>query len=207
MGVKLNPELEGISEYMRDFGISILGRAVYEATFAEILRPFSHAISVTPAAHGAEIIIKARIAQEHPLLIFDRLPKSANTEDLLGIDELLEHGKTILYPDLLERLWAATGFRLDKGPAFIEFGKLRNRIVHFAPPPTQEFSDATLRFVFEVVDPLIETFWGDTVANYVEIWDDVIIADGYLQEQLDRIEIQLTSNARIFLKGQRYNPD
>lgn len=203
----MNPDLEGISARMREFGCYILGRAVYEATFSDAMKPFSHEISVTLAAHAAEIIIKARIAQEHPLLIFDKLPKSTGAQDLLGIDEIMDKGKTIQLFELPERLWATIGYRVDEVPLFHKFRKLRNNIIHFAPPQAQELSDVTLKFVFEVIDPMLGEFWDDTVVDYVEIWDDVIITDGYLQEQLNRLEIQPTTGARKLLEERRYDPD
>lgn len=48
---------------MREFGLAILGRAVYDLTFSEMMAPFKHSMAVGLAAQGAEISIKARIAQ------------------------------------------------------------------------------------------------------------------------------------------------
>ena len=63
-------------------------------------RPFAHMLSVVHAAHGAEILIKARIAEEHPLLIFKSYPKSHTTKDVLSIKELFKYGRTLMYPEL-----------------------------------------------------------------------------------------------------------
>lgn len=195
----MHPHTKEISKHMRDFGSYILGRAVVASTFGEILRPYAHAMAVTEAAHAAEIIIKARIVQEHPLLIFETLPKSKSTEDLLTINELLISGKTILYADLPERLWATTGYRMKRIEEFTEFGKLRNTIMHFAVPE-RELADEVLRFTFEVVDPLLQDFWQDSVIPYSEIWDDVVAMDGYLQERLNDIGIiQLTPRSKEIL--------
>ncbi len=75
------------------------------------------------------------------------------------------------------------------GP-FLGAGKLRNGIVHFAAP---EFDTAaeTLRFAFEVLDPMVWDFWNETFVDYCSNWDDVIISEGYLREQLDRLKIGL----------------
>lgn len=48
-------------------------------------------LSIVHAAHGAEIFIKARIAEEHPLLIFKSYPKSNTTNDTLSIKELFSY--------------------------------------------------------------------------------------------------------------------
>jgi hypothetical protein len=192
---KMHPDTKEIAKHMRDFGSHILGRAVYDSVFNEMTTPYSHGISVTLAAHAAEILIKARIVQEHPLLIFDTLPKSTSTPDLLTISELFEKGKTIQYSDLPEILWATTGYRIKDVQRFKDFGKLRNMIMHFAVPDTDN-SGETLKFVFEVVDPMLQDFWDDSVIPYAEILDEVMVVEGYLQEQLKVNGITVTSNTQ-----------
>ena len=175
---------------MRYFGLHVLGRAVFDATFAEIQKPFAHSLSVVHAAHGAEIILKARIAQEHPLLIFYKLPKTSSTEGLLTITELLDYGQTIRYEELPETLWAATGFRMPKANEFLQFGRLRNQIMHCSVPEG-ELADKTLRFCFEVIEPMVREFWTESLVRYAEGWDDAIESDGYLREKLAELGIQL----------------
>ena len=110
----MNPETKQVSQHMKEFGLHILGRAIYDATFSEMTRPFAHMLSVVHAAHGAEILIKARIAEEHPLLIFKSYPKSNTTKDVLSIKELFKYGRTLMYSDLPEVLWATTGYRIKE---------------------------------------------------------------------------------------------
>jgi len=191
----MHPETRNIAEHMREFGSHTLGRAVCDSVFSEMTKPFAHAISVTLAAHAAEIIVKARIAQEHPLLIFETLPKSTTTKDLLSIGELFEHGRTIMYADLPEILWAATGYRMKEAKRFVEFGKLRNMIMHLAIPE-EDNAVETLRFAFEVVDPMLQDFWDDSVVAYAEMWDEVIASGGYLEEQLKTCGVTITDNTR-----------
>lgn len=191
----MHPDTKKVAEHMREFGCYTLGRAVYDSVFSEQTKPFAHGISVTLAAHAAEIIVKARIAQEHPLLIFETLPKSTTTKDLLSIGELFEHGKTILYADLPETLWAVTGYRMKEAKQFIEFGKLRNMIMHFAIPEKDNAAE-TLRFAFEVIDPMLQHFWDDSIVPYAEEWDEIITSDGYLEGQLKKYGITITDNTR-----------
>jgi len=186
----MHPDTRNIAGYMKDFGLHILGRAVADATFSETMKPFAHPLAVVHAAHGAEIILKARIAQEHPLLVFENLPKSGITAGDLTIAELLNHGRTIRYEDLPESLWATTGHRLAKSKEFLEFGRLRNQIMHFAVPDAK-LAEATLRFCFEVIEPVVQDFWKESLVGYAEEWDDVIHSDGYLSEQLARLGIEL----------------
>ncbi len=85
----MHPDTGQVADHMREFGLTALGRAAYEVTFNEMTRPFAHAMAVGHAAHGAEITIKARIAEEHPLLLFTILPKSTKAEDQLTLKESL----------------------------------------------------------------------------------------------------------------------
>ncbi len=74
---------------------------------------------------------------------------AAKTKDTLSIKELFEHGRTLMYSDLPEVLWALTGYRIKELDKYQKFGDLRNTIVHFAAPDC-EASAETLRFALEV---------------------------------------------------------
>jgi len=185
----LHPDTAQVAAHMREFGLNTLGRAVYDATFSEIMRPFAHAISVTLAAHAGEILIKARIAEEHPLLIFQNLPRSTDSSDLLDIHQLLERGKTVGYADLPELMWATTGYQMAEAARFLEFGRLRNAIAHFAIPDS-DVEDETIRYAFQVLDPLIGDFWNETLVPYAEVWDEEIAIEGYLGECLEQLSIE-----------------
>jgi len=196
----MHPETSEVAGHMQQFGLSVLGRAVYDTTFSEMMRPWAHALAVGHAAHGAEIILKARIAQEHPLLVFEQLPKSNRAPGLLTVAELFEYGRTVAYNELPERLWASTGIRLSKTREFIEFGKLRNKIIHFAVPET-DLAGETLRFVFEVMEPAVQEFWKESIVPFAEEWDEVIASEGYLSEQLDRLGITIGPRTRNLLNA------
>lgn len=186
----MHPDTREVAAHMQDFGLHLLGKAVYDATFSEMGSPFSHTLSIVEAAHGAEILIKARIAEEHPLLIFSRFPKSKTTNDMLSIKELFEYGQTLNYSELPEALWAATGYRIKHIDRFLKFGLLRNGLVHFAAP-TIEASTETMKYAFEVIDPIIQDFWKTSFVSYAERWDDVVIAEGYLREQIESLNISV----------------
>lgn len=192
-------DLRTVSGNMREFGCHTIGRAIYDSVFNEMGRPYVHAMSVNLAAHAAEILIKARIAEEHPLLIFDTLPKSKSTSGSLDILGLFEHGRTIMFNELPDRLWATTGYRIKEIEQFMEFGRLRNKIVHFAIPEVK-LSDICLHFAFEVIDNFLQDFWDDTVLPYAEEFDDIIVSDGYMKERLDGLNIRLTNNSSVYLQ-------
>jgi len=179
---------------MKEFGLSLLGRAIHDATYNETCRPFAHASTITLAAQAAEILIKARIAEEHPLLIFSKLPSQSSAQDSLTIADLFEYGKSYAYEELPNLLWATTSFRIDKLEEYKNFGRLRNRIMHFAVPDI-ELADETLRFSINVLEPLIEKFWDETAIRYAEDWDDVIVSEGYFKDRL--VGLGITLNPRL----------
>jgi hypothetical protein len=165
----LNPALEGIWEHMRDLGLGALAHANRHAAYYAMENPSWADLAVVQAAHAAELLIKARIAQEHPLLIFEQLPRSTQVAgDALDVEDLFRQGRTIQWSDLPERLWAVTGERIPCVDRFNAFGKLRNGVQHFAPPSTVDIETETLQFVFEVIDPFIQKCWSLYAIDYDE---------------------------------------
>ena len=58
-----------MASQMRDFGLSMVAKGLVNATFSEHGNPYAHAMGVVHVANGFEILIKAKIVEEHPLLI------------------------------------------------------------------------------------------------------------------------------------------
>lgn len=167
----MNPELYGIWEHMRDLGLGALAHANRHAAYWEIDNSKWPELSVLQAAHSAELLIKARIAQEHPLLVFDKLPRSSKvseTSPLLDLKDLLTNGHTFEWSELPERLWAVTGITLPQLSQFKSFGNLRNGLQHFSSNPHVGAADETLRFIFNVIDPFINECWGLFAVDYDE---------------------------------------
>jgi hypothetical protein len=163
----MNPLLRDVHLNIRNLGLAALAHANWHAHYRHPNNDATGELSVLQAAHAAELLIKARIAQEHPLLIFDQLPKSSTTATgVLSFQDLFENGRTFDYSDLPARLWAVTGQQLPGLARFREFGKLRNAIQHFAPPDA--LGDEVSRFIFEVIGPLIHDSWGLFAIDYNE---------------------------------------
>lgn len=186
MKESLKKELVG---HMIDFGLHVIGRGVYNATYSEMYNPYNHAMSIVHAAHGAELILKARIAEEHPLLIFSNIPASKHSKDgRLGFLELLEKGQSIMYSELPERLWATTGYKIPDLKRFEDFGKLRNKIVHLAIPEKVNLAEETFRFSFQVIESMVNEWWDLTILDYfdahMDSFEDIF-------EQLDRYSINV----------------
>jgi hypothetical protein len=108
----------------------------------------------------------------------------------LSISKLFASGRTLTYSDLPEALWAATGYRIQEIDRYRKFGTLRNNIVHFAAPDCNA-AEETYRFAFEVFDPIARDFWGESFIEYAEYWDESIVSDGLLREDIERFNIQV----------------
>lgn len=160
-----------ISDNMAIFGLQQVGKGLYECTFGEDTK-FKHAISTVHVASGFELIVKSRIAKEHPYLIFEKLPKYAKVKNgQITIEDLLEHGHTITYAELPERLWVTTTCRIPNLELFEKFGKIRNQIIHFAKPD-EDFSKLVYEYCFKVVEPLVNEWWDTTLLEFASNYDD-----------------------------------
>lgn len=164
--------LKKVYEHMIDLGAGSLAHANYLAHFYDMSNPMWSQLGVLQAAHACEIFLKARLAQEHPLLIFESLPKSTadcvnKTTGLLDFESLLEKGQTITYSELPEKVWAATGKKINNIKLYNDFGRLRNSIQHFAAP-NKDVSLLTSQFIYEVIDPFINSEWGMCAMDYCD---------------------------------------
>lgn len=168
----MNPNLKGVWQHMQDLGLGALAHANRHAAYAAIENHRWPELSVLQAAHAAELLIKARIAQEHPLLIFDQLPRSPRApKTRLELQALFSQGRTFQWSELPDRLWAATGLSIPNEKKFNSFGKFRNGIQHFGPTVKADASYETLQFVFEVIDPFIHQCWGLYAVDYDEDYE------------------------------------
>jgi HEPN domain-containing protein len=143
-----------------------IGMRLFQSAFIEAVQGHTP-MCVVHAAHAAEILLKARIAQEHPLLIFSKLPKSDPNKENLTLIDLLEGGRTLSYEELPDQLWATTGIKINQISQYKEFGRLRNQIVHFSMATAKKLDKLTLNYSLELLDPLVESFWGKSVIEFI----------------------------------------
>lgn len=155
----MHKELRTVHQHMVKLGKAALAHANYHACFYSFDGEMWEELSVLQAVHAAEIFIKARIAQEHPLLIFEKIPRSTQVDlELLSFKDLVKSARTIQYSELPERLWAATGIKIPNIGLYKSFGELRNTIQHFTAP--NDWPCSTRDFIYKVIDPFINTCWG-----------------------------------------------
>jgi hypothetical protein len=170
--VRMDEEIRLVHEHMLSLGLGALAHSNWHANYQSMENDQWSELSVIQAAHAAEILIKARIAQEHPLLIFEQLPKpTGNEPSKLRLKDLIENGRTYQYADLPVRLWATTGIRIPNLEMYRSFGRLRNAIQHFASPGDRDVSQDAIEFTFGVIDPLINACWGLFAVDYNEDYE------------------------------------
>jgi hypothetical protein len=164
----MHPELDDVANHMIKIGLGVLSQAQKNIFYCDYTALNGGVFGVLQAAHAAEIIIKACIAQQHPLLIFSSLPKSSNVNGtLLDMNSLISSGKTIDYNDLPEKLWSTTGYKIQELNLYNSFGKLRNTIQHFAVP-SRDLNREAGEFIYRVIDPLIGHFWSLYAVEYCD---------------------------------------
>lgn len=177
----MNPALHGTWEHIRRLGLGALAHANRHSNYAAFENDAWADLSVVQAAHAAELLIKARIAQEHPLLIFEELPKTTTTTgSVLELRDLFERGRTYQWSDLPDRLWATTGIKLPDVTIFKSFGRLRNGIQHFSAPEGLDLSAETVKFIYQVIDPFINECWNLFAVDYDEDHDPYVYLIGSL---------------------------
>lgn len=179
----MDESLKSVHENMIRLGLGALAHANWHAQYYSHENEMWSELSVIQAAHAAEILIKARISQEHPLLIFEQMPKSnMNEGSPLNYQQLVEHGRTYQFFDLPDRLWATTGIVLPNIQQYRDFGRLRNAIQHFSAPQHVDLSQETLEFNFGVIDAFINTCWGLCAIDFNEDHEEyVYFVPGILQ--------------------------
>ncbi|CAH7073798.1 conserved hypothetical protein [Vibrio chagasii] len=172
----MHENLERVPEHLMKLGIGMLAQAQKNSLYTGRASYLDEGVfAVLQAAQSAEILIKAAIAQEHPLLIFSKVPSSKLVDgELLSIEHVFEKGQTIKYSDLPEKLWAVTGYKLQEQDTFLHFGKLRNTIHHFALPNDEvDLRRETIQFIYKVIDPLLKHFWKGSALNHFDIFDSM----------------------------------
>ncbi len=149
---------------MRDSGLTTLAQASRHAIYLNFEQVSWDESVVLTAAHAAQQLIKAKILQEQPSLIFDSLPEAS--QDTLTTDILFEEVQTIEWNQLPGLLQASAGITLADPKTYNKFGSLRNMIQYTTPTSSINTIYETLNFIFRVIDPLIHQCWGLFAVDY-----------------------------------------
>lgn len=176
-------KLNDVPKRMLRLGLAALSHANTHANFISFENDMWAELSVLQVAHAMEILIKARIAQEHPLLIFDSLPKSSQV-DHLHYESLLNKAKTVQYSDLPDHLWATTGMTIENVNLYKTFGQLRNSIQHFAYPESKDCSQLSIQYIYEIIDPFICQCWGLYAVDYYEDSEPTFLLEALIAREI-----------------------
>jgi len=160
-------DITSIPQRILEMGYSALAQANTHAVYGGPGTEGSDALSIVNSVFAAELIIKAIIAKEHPLLLFKNLfelgPSDAGE---ISIDRLLLKGKTYTFGELPNLLWTCTGNQINELDLFRRIQKARNAITHFCVPDDPDLKLLSLNFLYRVVDPLLKQHFDECAIEY-----------------------------------------
>jgi hypothetical protein len=169
----MHEELINIADRLKAYGLTSLAYAQQHILLYENDDPYWHNFAVLQTAHATEIILKAIIAEQHPSLIFRDFPRLIRDfEDKSISFKLFEDGETLSYDQLPDKLWETRKYKLKGEHIYRRFGKLKNTIPYIFIQEQQNSNQEILTFIYEVIDPLIQDFWGLYAVHYVDLTND-----------------------------------
>lgn len=178
--------MSNVARNMRLTGMLLFRGALLEALHS------THFLCVIHMAQAAEILLKARIADDDLLSIFENIRGNNVDPTSLSLANLIEDGYTYSYDRLPNQLVKTTGISFGDSTEYRNFGKLRNQLVHFSLLNQTDLDIATLKYGLEILDPLVESFWGKSVLDFIQAYPRF---DAY-----EQLEYGLTRNKRLYKK-------
>ncbi|KFE33753.1 hypothetical protein [Thioclava atlantica] len=186
----MNPVLEKIPDRILKLALGALAQANTHAVYFDPGNEHWEYMSVLNAAHAGELVLKAIIAREHPLLIFNDIFKlDDERSDGLDLEKLIRKGKTHSFEQLPKVLWAVTGIRTPNLECFDRLRKARNSIQHFCAPDDDDLRALSLEFLYTIIDPLLADCFGVYTIEYHE---DPSVGYDYVVGALIAGEIRFT---------------
>ena len=178
---------EIVSNILR-LAIAAIKQTNKNAVFSGPMSEDWHYFSILNSVHAGELVIKAIIAEEHPLLIFRDLFSLYKDDAELTLQQLMLQGKSHDLSKLPQVLWAVTGQRIASKEIFKKALLVRNTIQHFLSPKNTDLGHIALEFLYTIVDPLLADNFGIFAIEYHDNPDDY----GYLVERLIHHEIKFS---------------
>lgn len=152
-------------------------------------------VSVLNASRAGELFIKAAIAAQHPLLIFQNIfDFDDGVSDEIDIERVLTRARTHDFQHLPKILWTVLGERIPDLDSFERIRSMRNAIQHFYHPAGldnygQEASNLSLEFIYKNIDPIINKHFG---LHAIEFHEDHSVGYDYVVASLLRRQIKFT---------------
>ncbi|MEM1237772.1 MAG: hypothetical protein AAGI10_12430 [Pseudomonadota bacterium] len=164
---RMHPSLVGLSDKILGLATDALRRANTDAVFFDPGMEHRQTLAPLAAAHAGELVLKALIAREHPLLLFKNLGEKS-TNDEINLDWLLAHGRTHDFSRLPSVLWASAGIELPNLDSFKRIAKRRNQVQHFLDNSQGDVQQECLDFIYGNLDPLLDEHFGLCACEYHE---------------------------------------
>ena len=148
--------IDNIPNRILKLGLAALAQANTQAVYFDPGVEETDALSVINAVLAGELIIKAVIAKQQPLLIFKNLFQlgPADTEEIT-VERLLRSGKTYTFGELPNLLWTCTGNQISDYEVFREIQNVRNSLTHFCRPDHTNLNLLSLNFIYGEIEPLL----------------------------------------------------
>ena len=177
----LNNSLKDLDEKILRLALAALTRANTDVFYHDRGKEHHGVLAPLSAAHAGELLLKAIIAKEHPLLIFQSLTDTNPDKDV-NLDWLLQHGKTHDFSKLPSILKACTGNSIPDPRSFEALRKVRNQVQHFLQP-SDDLRDVAFEFIYKNIDPLLFEHFGEFAYQFHEDeFDDYIIGTLFVSE-------------------------
>lgn len=171
----MHSSLKGISARILELATDALKRANTDAVYLDPGMEHRQSLAPLAAAHAGELVLKALIAREHPLLLFKNIGEKTTDEEI-DLDWLLKNGRTHDFARLPSVLWATSGIRIPDIDSYRRIAALRNRIQHFVDDRDGDIQFDCLNFIYSNIDPLLHEHFGIVACKFHEDeFDDYVI--------------------------------
>lgn len=171
----MHESLKGISARILALATDALKRANTDAVYFDAGMEHRQLLAPLAAAHAGELVLKALIAKEHPLLLFANIGEKT-TNDEIDLDWLLKNGRTHDFSRLPSVLWATAGIKVPDMNSYLRIAERRNQIQHFVDDRNGNVKLDCLEFIYLNIDPLLSEHFGLEACRFHEDqFDDYVI--------------------------------
>lgn len=171
----MHKSLVGIPDRILGLATDALRRANTDAVYFDRGLEYRRSLAPLSAAHAGELLLKALIAREHPLLLFKNIGEKATSDDI-DLDWLLKYGRTHDFSRLPSVLWATSGIEIPDIDSFRRIAELRNQVQHFVDDRASDVQYECLKFLYSNVDPLLRDHFGLAACQFHDDdFDDYVV--------------------------------
>lgn len=180
----------------KEYGIRLAARAIYECVYGESNGNWFPVGTAMLALQATELLLKARICQLKPNLLTTLTSyndKSSNGQAASHNDERkqLDTGCRSLI-QTLAKLELVEGGDFEQ---ITQYAAYCDDICfsHEGPTPTAR---KVLKFLIDVLEPLIHKFWRESALPVCAVWSPDCIREGILEVAIFTAGIEITPNVR-----------